>query len=122
MTFSQNKRRKLGYQRREKGLKAGIGMMTIRNDQMTCEQARALSKYGDLVFLSEWQRNLAFPPDLPLLQFDRSEFGFEMIAESEVPGGTIYAAMAFPLQCDYDYLWFVEDDVVFKGGRLAGSF
>ena len=52
---------------------------------------------------------------MPTWDFDVSEFPFSCIRKTVTPGGTILAAMLFQLEKKYDYVWFIEDDVLIKG-------
>jgi len=101
------------------GSKSAVAILTTRDDEVLIEQVRHLATFSPVVIMSEKGRKLHFPDEFLHWEFAVDDFQFETISKSVSPGSTVYAAMVFLLQSNFEYLWFIEDDVAMVGGDWA---
>jgi hypothetical protein len=91
-------------------------LMTTSDSSETVTRAKTLARFAPCHVAYESVCDLSFPDDTSTWDFSVTDFPFKIIGSRVVPGSTIYAAMIFLLESNYDYIWFIEDDAFIKGG------
>ena len=92
-----------------------IFFLTTSDSKASIERFNSIDPGCDKIVAYERHFRLNYGEGVKHWAFDVMQLPYKTLGPRAVPGSTLYAAIFYAISCEYDNIWFVEDDVIYTG-------